>query len=120
MKQEHFLKMAKEASKRSDHTKHKLGCVIVKRNRVLGVGFNMLKTHPRSYHSFKNMHAEVMAVIKADFKVAGSTVYVFRQQKCGTWAMAKPCDSCRKFLIENGVVKVVYSFEGSYKQERLD
>lgn len=119
MKPEHYLTLAKNASRKSSHAQHRMGCVIAKGSRVLGVGYNVNKTHPKSPHFFKTVHAEFMAAINAGYDIEGATVYVFRQIKDGTPAMAKPCQSCWKFLYECGVKEVVYSFEGSFKQERI-
>lgn len=121
MKQERFLSLARQMSKKSDHHSHKIGCVIVKRNKVLGSGFNVLRTHPKSPHAYKSIHAEFMAAINVgrEDNLEGATAYVFRQQKNGTWATAKPCKYCWQFLMECGIKEVVYSFEGSFKSEEL-
>lgn len=119
MKQEYFLKKAREVSIKSNHA-HKIGCVLVKRNRIIGSSCNASKTHPKSPHCYKSIHAEFGAVIDAGFDVKGATAYVFRQQKNGTWAIAKPCVSCRNFLVKCGILNVFYSFEGTYKKEILD
>lgn len=119
MKNKRFLCLAKQASKKSDHHTHKLGCVIAKGKKVVGVGFNVMKTHPRSPHNFKSVHAEYMAVLNAGFDVKGAKAYVFREQKNGEWAMAKPCSTCWNFLMDCGIKEVIYSFQGSFKEERL-
>lgn len=119
MKQEQFLTMAKQISQKSDHATHKIGCVVAKKNRVLGSGFNVMRTHPKSPHQYKSIHAEFMAALNANFELKGATVYVFRQHKSGAWAISKPCTACWNFLIECGAKEVVYSFEGSFKQEEL-
>ena len=119
MRQNYFLTLAKKASKRSDHHSHKIGCVITKKNRVLGIGHNLMKTHPKSPHSHKSIHAEYMAFLNSYKDIKGSTVYIFREQKNGNWASSRPCKDCWKFLMECGVKEVVYSFEGSYAQERM-
>jgi deoxycytidylate deaminase len=119
MTHEDFLALARQASLKSGHHTHKMGCVIAKGNKILGTGFNALKTHPKSPHAYKSIHAEFMAATNAGYEIEGATVYIFRQQKNGTWSMAKPCPSCHKFLLECGVLEVVYSFEGSFKQESL-
>jgi len=121
MKQERFLTLARQISNKSDHHTHKMGCVIAKGNKVLGSGFNALKTHPRSPHAHKSVHAEFMAAISVgrDVNIEGATAYVFRQQKNGTWAMAKPCKYCWQFLMDCGIKEVVYSFEGAFRTEEL-
>lgn len=119
MKEERFLALAKKVSKRSDHHEHKLGCAIVRGSKVLGLGFNLLKTHTHSPHRWKGIHAEYMAVMAASYDVKGATAYIFRQQKNGTPAMSRPCQYCWKLLMECGIKKVVYTFEGSFKEERV-
>ena len=120
MRQDKFLKIAKEASSRSDHYKYKMGCAIAKGNKILGVGCNSMKTHPKSPHKFKSTHAEFMAAQNAGlWNLEGATVYVFREQKDGKMAMAKPCPYCWRFLVDCGVKEVVYSFEGSFKKESM-
>jgi pyrimidine deaminase RibD-like protein len=119
MKQERLLTMAKHISKKSDHHNYKVGCVIAKGNRVIGKGFNTLKTHTKSPHPFKSIHAEFMAVLSAEYDIKGATVYVFREQKSGKWSISRPCKSCWQFLIECGAKRVVYSYEGSFKEEEV-
>lgn len=119
MKQRHFLKMAKRISQKSDHHAHKIGCVVARKNKILGSGFNLIKTHTKSPHAFKSIHAEFMAALNANFDLKGATVYIFREHKNGTWAISKPCSSCWEFLIECGAKEVIYSCEGSFKQEDL-
>lgn len=119
MNHKRFLALAKKISKKSDHGQHKMGCVIVRGGQVLGEGFNLLKTHPKSPHSFKQIHAEFMAAMNASYDIEGATVYIFRQQRNGTWSIAKPCPSCWNFLKKCGIKRVVYSFEGAFVQEEL-
>ena len=59
-----YFKLAKKQSEKSTHYQHKLGCVIVKNNRVLGLGFNKLKSHPKSPHAYSFIHAEFDSVRK--------------------------------------------------------
>lgn len=119
MKAEHFLSLAKQASRKSGHDQYRMGCVIAKGNKLIASGHNINKTHPKSPHKFKTIHAEFMAAHNAGYEIEGATVYVFREIKDGTPAMAKPCEDCWRFLYECGVKEVVYSFEGSFKHERI-
>jgi deoxycytidylate deaminase len=119
MSPEYYLKRAKLLSIKSDNTKHQMGCVIVKGNKILGEGYNCNKTHPASPHKWKRIHAEFMAVLKANGNVKGATVYIFRQRKDGVWSMARPCKDCWQMLYNLGVKNVVYSFQGEYLLEKL-
>lgn len=119
MKLNRYLTMAKKASHKSDHHTHKMGCVIAKGNKVLGTGHNMMKTHTKSPHAWKFIHAEFMAVLNAGYDVKGATVYIFRAHKDATHSIARPCEYCWKFLMDLGVKEVVYTYEGNIKQERV-
>lgn len=114
-----YLTLAKQASLKSDHSNYPMGCVIVKGNRILGVGHNMCRTHPKSPHKFKSIHAEFMAALNAGYSIDGATVYVFRQFKDGTPAIARPCSDCWKFLHACGVKEVIYSCQGTFKKEQI-
>ena len=78
-----------------------------------------MKTHPKSPHAHKSVHAEYMAVLNSNKDIKGSTVYVFREQKNGTAAISRPCKYCWQLLMDYGIKNVVYSFEGSFKQEKM-
>lgn len=119
VKHSRYLELAKRESLKSDHKSHKIGCVIVRGYQVLGTGYNLYKTHTKSPHPYKSIHAEFMACINAGFDVAGATVYVFRAYKDGEWALARPCPHCFKYLKDIGIVKVVYSDHYSFKEEMV-
>ncbi len=112
------MTLAKRAAVRSDHRIHKIGCVIARGNKIIGIGWNILKTHPKSPHKYKSIHAEFMASINAG-DIKGATAYVFRQQKNGVWANSKPCASCWQYLMDLGIKEIVYSFEGYFKKEKV-
>lgn len=108
MKQKFFNK-AKALSKQSSVSDYKLGCVIVKRNRIIGMGYNEHKTDPNSNVKYKTIHAEFKAIKSVvnikDLK--GSTIYVYRETKNGVPACSKPC-SCCELLIKMFGIKNVY------------
>jgi deoxycytidylate deaminase len=113
-----YFKLAKKLSLKSDHKQHRLGCVIVKGNDILGIGFNKNRTHPKSMSAFKTLHAEVAAVVNAgEDEVTGATAYVYRQTVAGNMALAKPCAGCEALLRLYGVVKVCYSTASGYVEE---
>lgn len=39
----------------------------------------------------------------------GSVAYIARTLADGTWANAKPCNDCEKYLMSRGVVRVYYT-----------
>jgi deoxycytidylate deaminase len=94
-----FLKRAQRVSLLSDHPQHKLGAVIVQKNKVIAVGRNYIhKTHPitmgHDKTKCKTQHAEITCIlrVKNKDKLDGATIVVFRQNKMGVFSIARPCD----------------------------
>lgn len=120
-----FLK-AKAASNLSDFPTHKLGAVMMLGNKVLSVGYNITKTHPiqkgynieRGYDpNVKNngqVHAEMMCLINTrylDVDWSKVSIYIYREHKDHTTALAKPCPACEKALLERGITQIYYTTE---------
>lgn len=111
-----YFELAKQLSFKSDHHSHKLGSVIVKKNKVIGLGFNKYKTHTKSNHPFRHVHAEFDALIGCSREdLLGASIYVYRQTKSGIPAIAKPCASCMSMLTQSGISDIFYSIEGGYE-----
>lgn len=110
-----YLGLAKEASKQADYY-HRLGAVIVKKNRVLSVGYNKPhKTHPESKTRFKTVHAEFDAIKKlSEADLRGATIYVMRDAKSGE-RMARPCQCCMDLIKLVGIKKIIYSSNEGYE-----
>ena len=114
-----FFEIAKRLSKKSTYC-HQLGAVIVKKNRIVGLGFNNpKKTHPRSTNLFKTVHAELAAVLSAGEEVYGADIYIYREHKSGLPANSKPCKFCQKLLEEVGIKNVHYTDEGQFKKYNI-
>lgn len=102
----------------SDHPKFQMSAIIVRRNTILGVGCNKMKSHPFQAKYRKNidaifLHAEVNAIKNAlrDHSIddlVGSTMYVLRKTSKG-YGLAKPCDGCMRAIVEFGIGEVIYS-----------
>lgn len=110
-----YFDLAKKMARKSP-SKFKLGCVIVKKNKVISVGFNdMTKTHPQSNSSFNTLHAEVDALIGLDFDITKDCdVYVFREHKDGRLALAKPCPTCMMALRKAGIRNIYHTIDDGY------
>lgn len=79
------------------------------------MGFNKMKTHTRSNHTFKMIHAEVDAFIGNPRRLfAGCDAYVYRETKDGKPALAKPCPACEEVLRKEGIETVHYTTDGGY------
>lgn len=114
-----FFDIAKSISKHSDHPHHKLGAVISKGNRVISLGFNKNKTHTRSNHNWKRLHAEISAIIKAKQDITNCYIYIYRETKDGQIAMARPCCSCMQAIKEAGIKKIFYTSSEGFLEESI-
>lgn len=117
---------AKAASTLSDFPTHKLGAAMILGNKVLAVGYNITKTHPiqkkynieRGYDpDIKNngqIHAEMMCLINTkylDVDWSRVSLYIYREHKNHTTAIAKPCPACEKAIRERGINQVYFTTE---------
>lgn len=115
-----FFKLCKKLSACSDHHQHKLGALVCKKNRILGCGWNQLKTDPKSNHPFKSTHAEFMAIRNCNpDELKGATIYVYRENKQGELVNAHPCPSCYELLKLNNIKEVIYTNNGSYDRQKI-
>lgn len=116
-----YFDLAKKLAVKSDHAKYQLGCVIVSKNKVLSLGFNQLKTHSKSPHKWKTLHAEIDALLGNSFEdLKGCEAYVYRQTKDGCRAMAKPCPVCELALKKAGIKKVYFTVDNELGYDYID
>jgi deoxycytidylate deaminase len=118
-----YLEIAKNVSLLSDYSKQKLGAILVYKKHIISVGYNTEKTHPiqAEYNRHRvfygnniipKAHAETICLNRAkDLTIPykNCILYVFRQWKNGTWAMAKPCSACTEMIRQKGIKTVVYT-----------
>jgi deoxycytidylate deaminase len=105
----HFA-TAKKASFKSDHPMHRLGAVVAKGNKVISVGWNKYRTHPKSPHPFKHLHAEIMALFQCGEEEAkGADLYVYREGKDGIPRLSKPCKTCMSVIKKAGIKRVFFT-----------
>ncbi len=105
-----IVKLAERAALKSP-SDFRIGAVLYKGNRVLGIGFNdMSKTHPKSRTMEFKRHAELAALLRADPReVKGSSIYVHRLRWDGFVGLAKPCKYCLSMLLDAGVRHIAWS-----------
>lgn len=102
------IELAKEAER--DVT-HQLCALIVKKNRVLSVGYNSPKTHPISSATVQQqLHAEMDAILRcSETDLEGAEVIVARTRPSGKPGLSKPCEVCEGLLRRAGVKRVFYT-----------
>jgi dCMP deaminase len=114
-----FFDLAKKVSKLSNHTRHQLGAVIVRGSKVVSVGINNIKTHPKSPHPYKSLHCEMSAILLAKQDLTGCEIYVYREVKTGAPAMSRPCVYCMPFIQDTGITQIHYTVNSGYKTESI-
>lgn len=113
---ERFFKLAEKLSEKSDHPTHKHGSVVVRGNRIYGIGFNKAKTSPKSPTAYKMIHAELAAVLSTHMEnLSGCDIYVYRKTKNGRIANSFPCHFCFEMLQSLDVRRIYYSHEDNFK-----
>ena len=126
--------MAHNACFYSDNQKTRLGCVVIYKNKVISVGWNMNKTNPlqqelnlyRGFDStvaYNSLHAEVHALLKCknlDIDWRRVNLFVYRIKKDGTRGIAKPCEACEALIRSMGIREVYYSTAKGFGYEYFE
>lgn len=120
MKHKRFFELCERLSYKSNHGKFRIGAIIVEKSRVIGVGFNQVKTSPYSGHKFNMRHAEFNAILNTHREdLSGCELYVFRRGFDNKVRISKPCGSCHKFLKQMGIKKVYYSINDGFESYEI-
>jgi deoxycytidylate deaminase len=127
-----FFNAAKAVSEFSDH-KHKLGCVVVLGHRIVSSGHNSksrchalqarLDKEMFGCESFGPLHAEVDALlplIKKRVDLSRASIYIYREHKDGTPALAHPCSRCMGLIKRCGIKKIHYTTNDGYAVENVE
>lgn len=124
MKLPSYFRLAKRASKYSDHHAHQLGSLILIKGKPVSVGYNMrYKTHPimKEYHNFKTIHAEVNSILNIKNKalLKGATMVTYRENKAGILSNSRPCSVCEQILRSFGFKEIIYTIDNGFNKEAL-
>ena len=113
---DYFMKVATLASVRSPCDRLKVGCVLVKNNRLISMGYNgfLAGTDHRSIvrwgHEQATIHAEINAITdaaKRGVSIDDTVAYITHY----------PCINCFKALASSGVKKIYYQVD--YKNDPI-
>lgn len=113
-----WLRLAAKVAELSEHHR-RLGCVIVRSNRVLAMGVNARRNDPsccgeRLWDASE--HAEAAALRRCG-RADGAVAYIVRLGRDGSWRHAQPCRRCREML-ENSGVRAVWWWEPRFLPDR--
>jgi deoxycytidylate deaminase len=114
------IRVATDAATLSRHTKYRLGAGLFRGSRLISTGVNQIKTHTKSPHSYRMIHAEIDALLRVDQEaVDGSSLFVVRILKNMRFACSKPCDCCWEMASRLGVKRIVYFDESGFVSETI-
>lgn len=72
------------------------------------------------YHPHKTLHAEAAALLPLKFKkIKNGVAVVYREDRFGQPALARPCFVCRQILMSFGITECMYTIKGGYAKERF-
>lgn len=128
-----FFNIAREISYLSDYKRARLGAVVVEGKHIVSTGHNSNKTNPTQarYNIYRKIdktyparvHAEVSAlnslIGKKEIDFSRLRLFVYREWKDGTRAMARPCPSCMALIKDLGIRKIYYSTPEGFVEEVL-
>ena len=89
------------------------GCIVAKKGRILGIGWNKDKTHPAAKHTFTQcIHAEMAAIVSVNKEdLVGADIYVARVKRCKgePVGISRPCVHCMGLIRTSGIRRVYYT-----------
>lgn len=113
---EYFSEIVQVTSKRSTCSRLKVGCLLVKENRIISQGYNGFlpgcphKSIVRDNHEQATIHAEQNAITdcaKRGVSCYGASAYITHY----------PCLHCCKLLLASGIREINYLYD--YKNDSL-
>jgi len=143
-KDEYYLGIAREVSKRSTCFRRSIGAIIVRDDQIISTGYvgaprktkDSLKhgfclrdklgiPHGQRYELCRSVHAEQNAIInaaRAGVSLLGGDMFIYGSDpKSGQQIDAFPCFICKKMIINAGLKRVVCSTrDGSFQVFLVD
>ena len=106
------IKAAINAAHFTNYSRYRVGAAIYIGNRLISIGWNQRKTHPKQRSIFRWTHAEMSAIIGTNkHDLTRSTIYVARITPGGDVKMAKPCIDCQRILRAAGIKNIIFTDE---------
>ena len=141
-KDEYYLGIAKEVSKRSTCLRRRFGAIIVKNDTIVSTGYvgaprktpncidlgyckrEELKIKPgERYELCRSVHAEANAIINAarsGTSVLGGKMYVYGENIDGSPIDFEPCKMCKRMIINAGIEEVIINTRDGMKKFKVE
>jgi len=100
-----FMEIAQVVSKRSTCFRENVGCILVRDNKIVSIGYNGPKAgeEPCDFHPEgkcqRSIHAEINAI-----KFAMDN----NEPMCDMYVTHLPCPNCTKFIVQSGIISNVF------------
>lgn len=104
---EMFMEMAKVVAKRSKDPQTKVGAILVKDNKIIGIGYN---GEPKNF-SYKfdwNTSEKYKYVIHAELNAIANASSFTDIRHSKIYLTLSPCSECMKLLIQHEIDEVYY------------
>jgi len=131
-KDEYYLNIAREVSKRGTCFRLKCGAIIVRDDQIISTGYvgaprktkdclergyclreKLGIPHGKQYETCRSVHAEMNCIInaaRAGVSLLNGTMYIYAEKgKTGERVDSFPCYICKKMIINSGLERVVCS-----------
>lgn len=129
-----YMNYAKNTAELSQFHRQQIGCVVVYKKHIIGVGVNSYKTHPlqKEYNKYRysedntphSLHAEIAALAPLrgmDIEWKRVSLFLVRLKKSPkSTGSARPCKACMEYIRDLGIENIYYSFHDDYVHEVLD
>lgn len=125
---EKYFNIAKKTSALSTYKNEHIGAIIVYKNKILTTGYNTNYSHPmqKHYNRFRTsksrfydtekmnnyLHSEMSCIASIkhlNINYNKCSIFVYRQNKNGNIALAKPCKACEKMLKDYNINNIYYT-----------
>jgi dCMP deaminase len=126
---EYFIKIAELTSKRSNCIKRQVGCIIVKDNRILSLGYNGTPQNTKNCYEggcLRCSNNNLSAGINLDLCMCihaeeNALLYVSKNEleNSTLYVTLSPCIGCVKKILQCKIKKVVYIDEYSYDLDKI-
>lgn len=111
-----FLTIAHNLSKNSPCNRLKVGCVLVKNNRIISQGYNDFLPDCSKSSIVRDGHEQ--AIVHAEQNAVGFCCKFGKEcDNCIAYITHYPCINCCKILLASGIKKIIYSLD--YNNDEL-
>lgn len=127
-----LFQVARSLARTSNHSKARIGAVIVQDREILSVGVNGVKSHPlqQKYNRFRFvddnakhlMHAELDAIVKSKLDTSNNkrtSIYVYRDMADHQHGKSRPCAGCLHALKDYNINHIFYTTDDGFVYEQL-